>query len=89
MFYTTYRIGVRGLDTHLRKQHGLGKERRDPVLTKYKHLLLRYPKDVKLPESGGLLFVALGLLLDGFQYDDYTYLIVSKDSIQKHYKSHG
>jgi superfamily II DNA helicase RecQ len=74
---------------HLRDSHNLGKERRKPVLAKYGHLSLRHPKEVELPEPGGPPFAALGKPLDGFQCDDCDQLVVSKDSIQKHCKSHG
>jgi hypothetical protein len=59
------------------------------VLAKYGHLPLQHPKDVELPEPGGSPFAALGKPLDGFQCDDCGQLVISKDSIQKHCKSHG
>jgi hypothetical protein len=58
------------------------------LLEKYGSLVRRHPKDVKLPESGGRPFAALGKPLDGLLCDDCDYITVSKDAMQKHCKAH-
>ncbi|KAF8846481.1 hypothetical protein BDZ45DRAFT_756095 [Acephala macrosclerotiorum] len=70
LFCTLHYTAVRGLIVHLRDSHNLGKERRKPVLAKYRHFLLRHSKDVELPKLEGPPFAALGKPLNGFQCDD-------------------
>ena len=86
---TLYRTVVRGLETHLRDTHCLGKKRRDVLLEKYGILLLRPPKEVRLPEPGGPLFPSLGPPVEALLYDDCIHITTSKDRIQKYYKVHN
>jgi len=59
------------------------------LLEKYGSLVRRNPKDVRLPNPGGLPFDSLGKPLDGLLCSDCSYIAVSKDSMQKHCKKHG
>lgn len=66
MFCIWHYTGVWELATHLHKQYNLGKERRKPLLEKYRHLLVQDSKDIELPEPRGPAFTALGKPLEGF-----------------------
>ena len=86
---TLHRTAVRGLETHLRDAHRLGKKRRDVLLEKYGMLSLRPPKEVRLPEPGGRPFPSLGPPVEALLCDECTHITTSKDGMQKHCKVHN
>ena len=76
------------MKTHLSDTHSLDKKRRALLLQKYGSLPLRRPKDVRLPQPGGLPFQSLGQPLDALLCHDCTHITTSKDGMQKHCKDH-
>jgi hypothetical protein len=84
-----HKQAIRSLDSHLRDAHRLEKERRQPLLEKYRSLALRHPKDVDVPPNGGPPFAALGKPLDGLLCNDCSHITISKDWMQRHCKEHG
>ena len=80
---------VRGLETHLRKAHGLNKIERAPIITRYDALSLLDPKQVPLPPADGPPFEALGIPIKGFLCQTCDRISVNRKSMQGHCNSHG
>ena len=79
--YTLYHIVVRGLETYLYNTYYLEKKRYDILFKKYRILSLRPLKEVRLLEPGGPLFLLLGPLVEVLLYNDYIYIMMSKDGM--------